>query len=129
VGSYSYAQCLANWWTPSVSDYCYSSKREGVFWTFGLRPSFISQSEFVDYNKLILRGATVRGLRLPKVLKNMINNIFQVKYMYRNLRTQNEDVHNMESMIGTKVDAVPQLRARELRLNGKKRNRLKGEAI
>jgi hypothetical protein len=59
----------------------------------------------------------------------MINNIFQVKYMYRNLRTQNEDVHNMESMIGTKVDAVPQLRARELRLNGKKRNRLKGEAI
>jgi hypothetical protein len=34
----------------------------------------------------------------------MINNVFQVKYMYRNLRTWNEVVHNMESMIGTKVD-------------------------
>jgi hypothetical protein len=44
------------------------------------------------------------GLRLSKVLKNMINNVFQVKYMYRNLRTWNEAVHNMESMIGTKVD-------------------------
>jgi hypothetical protein len=32
----------------------------------------------------------------------------------------------MESMIATKVDAVPKLRARELRLNGRKRNRLKG---
>jgi hypothetical protein len=30
------------------------------------------QSEFVDYNKLILRGATVGDLRLPRVLKNMI---------------------------------------------------------
>jgi hypothetical protein len=74
-------------------------------------------------------SATVGGLRLPKVLKNMINNVFQVKCMHRNLRTRNEVVHNMESMIGTKVDAVPKLRlrARELRLNGKKRNRLKGE--
>jgi hypothetical protein len=34
----------------------------------------------------------------------MINNFFQVKYMYRNLSTWNEAVHNMESMIGTKVD-------------------------
>jgi hypothetical protein len=56
----------------------------------------------------------------------MINNVFQVKYMYRNLRTRNVVVHNMESMIATKVDVVPKLRARELRLNGRKRNRLKG---
>jgi hypothetical protein len=35
----------------------------------------------------------------------------------------------MESMIGTKVDAVPKLHARELRLNGRKRNRLKGEKL
>jgi hypothetical protein len=34
----------------------------------------------------------------------MINNVFQVKYRYRNLRTWNEVVRNMESMIGTKVD-------------------------
>jgi hypothetical protein len=57
----------------------------------------------------------------------MINNVFQVKYMHRNLQTRNEDVHNMESMIGTKVGAVPKLHARELRLNGRKRNRLTGE--
>jgi hypothetical protein len=103
------------------------AKWKVFFWTFGLRPSFISQSEFVDYNKLILRGATIGGLRLPKFVKNMINNVFHVKYMHRNFQTRNEDVHNMESMIGTKVDAVPKLRARELRLNGRKRNRLKGE--
>jgi hypothetical protein len=33
----------------------------------------------------------------------------------------------MESMAETKVDVVLKLRARELRLNGRKRNRLKGE--
>jgi hypothetical protein len=32
----------------------------------------MSQSEFVILNKLILRGATVGGLRLPNVLKNVI---------------------------------------------------------
>jgi hypothetical protein len=37
----------------------------------------MSQSKFVDYNKLILQGATVGGLHLPKVLKNMINNVSQ----------------------------------------------------
>jgi hypothetical protein len=30
-------------------------------------------------------------------------------------------------MVETKVDAVPKLHTRELRLNGRKRNRLKGE--
>jgi hypothetical protein len=33
----------------------------------------------------------------------------------------------MESLVETKVDAAPKLRAEELRLNGRKRNRLKGE--
>jgi hypothetical protein len=33
----------------------------------------MSQSEFVILNKLILRGATVGGLRPPKVLKNVIS--------------------------------------------------------
>jgi hypothetical protein len=42
------------------------------FRTFGLRPSSMSQSEFVILNKLILRGATVGGLHPPKVLKNVI---------------------------------------------------------
>jgi hypothetical protein len=35
-------------------------------------PSSMSQSEFVILNKLILRGATVGGLRPSKVLKNVI---------------------------------------------------------
>jgi hypothetical protein len=30
------------------------AKGKEFFQTFGLRPSFMSQSEFVDYNKLIL---------------------------------------------------------------------------
>jgi hypothetical protein len=33
----------------------------------------------------------------------------------------------MKIMAETKDDAAPKLRARELRLSGKKRNRLKGE--
>jgi hypothetical protein len=33
----------------------------------------------------------------------------------------------MESMIEKKIDAIPKLHARVLWLNGKKRNRLKGE--
>jgi hypothetical protein len=57
----------------------------------------------------------------------MINNVSQVKYMYRNLRTWNEAVHNMESMIETKVESIPKLCARKLRLSSRKRNRLKEE--
>jgi hypothetical protein len=48
------------------------AKGKVFFWTFGLRPSSMSQSEFVILNKLILRGATAAGLRPPKVLKNVI---------------------------------------------------------
>jgi hypothetical protein len=33
----------------------------------------------------------------------------------------------MKSMVKTKDDAAPKLRARELRLSDRKRNRLKGE--
>jgi hypothetical protein len=47
--------------------------------------------------------------------------------MYRNLWTQDEAVHNMESRVGTKVEPAPKLRARELRLSSRKRNRLKEE--
>jgi hypothetical protein len=41
--------------------------------------------------------------------------------MYRYLRTRVKTVHNMESMVETKVDAAPKLRARELRLSSKKK--------
>jgi hypothetical protein len=47
--------------------------------------------------------------------------------MYRNLRTRNEAVHNMKSMVGMKVEPAPKLRARKLRLSSRKRNRLKEE--
>jgi hypothetical protein len=47
--------------------------------------------------------------------------------MYRNLQTWNEAVHNMKSMTGTKVESIPKLRARKLRLGSRKRNRLKEE--
>jgi hypothetical protein len=47
--------------------------------------------------------------------------------MNRYLRTRIKTVHDVKSMVETKVDVAPKLRARELRLNGGKRNRLKGE--
>jgi hypothetical protein len=47
--------------------------------------------------------------------------------MYRNLQTRNKAIHNMKSIVETKVEPVPKLHARKLRLSGRKRNRLKGE--
>jgi hypothetical protein len=45
------------------------------------------QSEFVRYkNKLILREATVGGLRVPKVLKNTTNMLSSIMYCHRRLR-------------------------------------------
>ena len=32
--------------------------------------------------------------------------------MYKNLRTRDEAIHNMESRVGTKVEQAPKLRAR-----------------
>jgi hypothetical protein len=36
-------------------------------------------------------------------------------------------MHDVKSMVETKADVAPKLLARELRLNGGKRKRLKGE--
>jgi hypothetical protein len=47
--------------------------------------------------------------------------------MSRYLRTQVKSIHDVKSMVVTKVGVVPKLHARELRLNGGKRNRLIGE--
>jgi hypothetical protein len=47
--------------------------------------------------------------------------------MNRYLRTRVKTVHDVKSMVETKVDVAPKLRARELRPNGEKMNRLKGE--
>jgi hypothetical protein len=43
------------------------------------------------------------------------------------LRTRVKTIHDVKNMVETKADVAPKLRARELRLNGGKRNRLKGE--
>jgi hypothetical protein len=49
--------------------------------------------------------------------------------MNRYLRTRVKTIHDVKSMVVTKVDAAPKLRARELRLNGGTRNRLKGKRL
>jgi hypothetical protein len=49
--------------------------------------------------------------------------------MDRYLRTQVKSIHDEKSMIVTKVGIAPKLRAGEIRLNGGKRNRLKGEKV
>jgi hypothetical protein len=47
VRSYLYVQCVASGRALLVIDCCYSSKEKVFFRTFGLRPSSISQSEFI----------------------------------------------------------------------------------
>jgi hypothetical protein len=47
--------------------------------------------------------------------------------MNRYLWTRIKTIYDGKSMVVTKADVAPKLRARELRLNGGKRNRLKGE--
>jgi hypothetical protein len=47
--------------------------------------------------------------------------------MNRYLRIRVKSMIDVKSMIVTKVGVAPKLRARELRLNSEKRNRLKGE--
>jgi hypothetical protein len=49
--------------------------------------------------------------------------------MDRYLRTQVKSIHDEKSMIVTKVGIASKLHAGELRLNGEKRNRLKGEKV
>jgi hypothetical protein len=49
--------------------------------------------------------------------------------MNRYLCTRVKSIHDVKNMVKTKADVAPKLRARELRLNGGKRNRLKGEKV
>ena len=70
---YIYTQSSTARWVPRFRTIRYSSKGKVFFRTFGVKPSSISQSKFIISNKLILRGATVGGLHLPKVLKNTTN--------------------------------------------------------
>ena len=57
----------------------------------------MSQPEFVIYkNKLILRGATVGGLRLPNVLKNMTNMLSSIIFCHMKLWLWDEGVHGLK---------------------------------
>jgi hypothetical protein len=47
--------------------------------------------------------------------------------MSRYLRTRVKSIHDVKSMVMTKAGVALKLRAKELRLSGGKRNRLKGE--
>jgi hypothetical protein len=47
--------------------------------------------------------------------------------MNRYLRIRVKSIHDVKSMVKTKADVAPKLHVGELRLNGGKRNRLKGE--
>jgi hypothetical protein len=47
--------------------------------------------------------------------------------MNRYLRTRIKTIYDGKSMVVTKADVASKLRARQLRLNGGKRNQLKGE--
>jgi hypothetical protein len=47
--------------------------------------------------------------------------------MNRYLWTRVKTIHDVKSMFKTKADVAPKLQARELRSNGGKRNRLKGD--
>jgi hypothetical protein len=47
--------------------------------------------------------------------------------MNRYLRTRAKSMYDVKSLIVTKVGVAPKLHAGEFRLNGRKRNRLKGE--
>jgi hypothetical protein len=49
--------------------------------------------------------------------------------MDRYLQTQVKSIYDEKSMTVTKVEIAPKLRARELRLNGGKRNQLKREKV
>jgi hypothetical protein len=81
-------------------------------------PSFASQSEFVRCkNKLILRGATVGGLHLPKDLKNTTNIFSSIVYCHRKLRLWNKGVHGIKGAIWKNDEPASKLWPEKLRLS------------
>jgi hypothetical protein len=57
----------------------------------------------------------------------MTNNVSQSITYVQKPSDKDEAVYNMESRVRTKVEPVPKLCAKKLRLNDRKRNRLKEE--
>jgi hypothetical protein len=87
----------------------------------------MSQSEFVILNKLILRGATVGGLRPPKVLKKHSLTMSSKYGLWTGIFRFMITAYTIRSLIMTKVAVALKLYKGELRLNHRKGNRLKRE--
>jgi hypothetical protein len=77
---YIYTQSPTAQWVPWFRMIRYSSEGKCFFGPLakGLRSR--RSLNLLQRNKLILRGATFRGLTLPKVLKNLINHLFSALY-------------------------------------------------
>jgi hypothetical protein len=66
---YLYAQRLTTWWVLHVSVFRYSREGKVFFRTLAKGLCSRRSLNLLQRNKLILRGATVEGLHLSKVLK------------------------------------------------------------
>jgi hypothetical protein len=75
---YIYTQSPTDQWVPHFSVICYSSEGKMFFGSSakGLRSR--RRLNLLQINKSLLRGATVGGLTLLKVLKNMTDHMFSV---------------------------------------------------
>jgi hypothetical protein len=129
VSSYLYDRHAPNWRVPFVIDCCYSSKGKVFFRTFGLRPSSISQSEFVILKQI----NTVRGYCWgPSSSEGpqKHNLTMSSKYgLWTGIFRFMLKAYTMRSLIVTKVVVAPKLCGKELRLNRRKGNRLKREKV
>jgi hypothetical protein len=129
VGSYLYAFRFATWRAPCVIDFRYSSKGNVFFSDLRLK-AFVHVAVWIRYyNKLILRGATVGGLHLPKVLKNTTHMFSQYNIYIGTFGYWDEAVHDMKSVVQKKDESVLKLCVEKLRLSGGKWNWLKGEKV
>jgi hypothetical protein len=87
----------------------------------------MSQSEFVILNKLILRGATVGGPSSSEGPQKHNLTMSSKHGLWTCIFGFMIKAYMMRSLIVTKVVVAPKLCGRELRLNRRKGNRLKGE--
>jgi hypothetical protein len=76
--AYIYTQSPIDWWVPQFSVIHYSSKGKVFFGPVAKGFRSCRSLNLLQRNKSILRGATVRGLFPPKVLKNVTDHMYSV---------------------------------------------------
>jgi hypothetical protein len=129
VSSYLYDRRAPNWRVPSVIDYCYSSKGKVFFRTFGLRPSSMSQSEFVILKQINTARGYCWGPSSSEGPQKH-NLTMSSKYgLWTGIFGFMIKAYTMRSLIVTKVVVALKLCGRELQLNRGKGNRLKKEKV